>query len=279
MAQERDPNINARRLGLYLQRVREFVGGSYGEVALAVGCEVDWLVRVETGFGRPTPEEVEGLLVAYGVREANVAEIMIDLASRPDGPEWLAAHEERFRRGQRDVLISESEASVVRTFGSLLVPYLARSEVYFRCTEPQLHPDNDVELEWDLLSNRQRYRPGGRRRELQVIIDERVLDPRGEEEMMEAQLRHLLELGAGPDTTVHVIPKEAAFYEERAHPFDVLEFPGVADHISIAHMPHGSEITPYDLTDIWHFIKDKSALSPSDSRDLIVDHLAGRRRV
>jgi hypothetical protein len=75
------------------------------------------------------------------------------------------------KASERDVLIMESEASVIHTYGVLTVPCLARAEAYVRHLAPRIDPDCDVDAEWDLLDNRQRYRPGGRRRELDVIID------------------------------------------------------------------------------------------------------------
>jgi hypothetical protein len=47
-----------------------------------LGCEADWLVRVETGFAAAGPEEVARILVEYGVREAAAADTMIDMARR-----------------------------------------------------------------------------------------------------------------------------------------------------------------------------------------------------
>ncbi|MFD0853838.1 helix-turn-helix domain-containing protein, partial [Actinomadura adrarensis] len=54
----RAPNINARRLGHYLQQVREALELSYDAAAAQVGCDATWLIRLETGFQRATPEEV-----------------------------------------------------------------------------------------------------------------------------------------------------------------------------------------------------------------------------
>ncbi len=271
----RAPNINARRLGLYLQRAREFVELTYDEAAFVARCDVEWLIRVETGFASPAPDEVERILTSYDVREAEAADVMIDLASRPDGPAWLARHAPRMKASTRDILISESEASVVRTFGVQLVPELARCETYFRRLEPEIHPDRDVDEEWDLLHHRQAYRAAGRPRVLDVIVDERALTLHVEPDVMAAQLRHLLDLGADPDTVVRVIPKRAAFYELRAHPFDLLEFPGVGDRLSLSHTALGTDFCPADLTGTWKFIEERSALAPDRSRSHLLDLLAG----
>ncbi|GAA2110650.1 helix-turn-helix domain-containing protein [Actinomadura alba] len=266
----RAPNINARRLGLYLRRTREFLELSYTEAAARVRCESEWLVRVETGFESPSPAEVERILERYQVREAKVAEVMIDLASRPHGPEWLEAHADRLTASKRDALIMESEASVIHSYGVQLVPYMARVESYARHLAPHLAPGCDVDVEWDLLNSRQRYRAGGRRRVLDVIIDERALTlPLTEPGVMAAQLRHLLDLGVSPDTTIRVVPSGAVFFEARACPFDVLEFPEIGDRLTLTHTALGTEFGYGDLTDTWILIEEKSAISPDDSRNLI----------
>lgn len=266
----RAPNINARRLGLYLRTIREFLGLSYEQAAGQVGCESEWLVRVETGFNWPSPVEVERMMDRYQVRGSEVARAVIDLATRPDGPEWLSAHVDRLKPSDCDVLIMESEANVIRTYGVLTVPQLVRSEAYVRHFAPRMNPDCDVDAEWDLLDARQRHRVGGRRRVLDVIIDEGALTLQlSEPEVMVTQLQHLLDLSVLPDMTIRLVPRDARFYEARANPFDVLEFPEVSDRLTLVHSALGTHFAPGDLSDIWELIEQGETLSPDDSRDLM----------
>jgi cytoskeletal protein RodZ len=51
-----------------LQTTREVAGLSYDQAAARLGCEPDWLVRVETGFAAAGPDEVARILTEYGVR-------------------------------------------------------------------------------------------------------------------------------------------------------------------------------------------------------------------
>lgn len=275
-ADYRAPNINARRLGLYLRRTRELLQLSYEEAAARVGCHADWLVRVETGFVEPSPAEVERLLERYQVRAAKVADVMIDLASRPRGPQWLAAHLDDMKAEERDALISESEASVIRTYGVQQVPELAQAEPYARFAASMSFSERDPDVHWDMLRNRQTYRPGGRRRFLDVIVDEAALSPRLDDDVLVPQLRHLLHLSEDTDAQVRIVPSSAPFYEERAYPFDVLEFPGVSDRISLTRSMFGIGFASADLSDTWEHIEEDAALSPEESRDLIQRRLADR---
>lgn len=74
-----------------LKTAREIACLSYEEAAARLGCDADWLVRVETGFAAVAPEEVARVLVEYGVREARAAGTIIDMARRMAAPPpWLA---------------------------------------------------------------------------------------------------------------------------------------------------------------------------------------------
>jgi hypothetical protein len=150
---DRQPSVLARMLGSMLQKAREVVGLSYGEAAAWLGCEADWLVRVETGFALAPPEEVARILVEYGVREAKVADEIIDMARRVAAPPpWLARHTSRLSAAARDVLLVEAEATLAQVQGFRLIPSLAQAEGYFREIAPKLFPGCDVDQEWDLLA-------------------------------------------------------------------------------------------------------------------------------
>src|SRR6266581_9105215 len=177
----RQPGILARELGSMLQTAREVASLSYDQAAARLGCEADWLVRVETGFAAAAPEEVARILVEYGVREAAAADTIIDMARRVAAPPpWLAPHTSRMSAANRDVLLVEAEATLAQLHGFLLIPYLVQTEGYFREIAPDVHhfDECDVDQEWDLLSCRQAHRPAGVTRLLEVIIDESAFELR-----------------------------------------------------------------------------------------------------
>jgi transcriptional regulator with XRE-family HTH domain len=267
---DRRPGILARMLGSMLKTAREIVGLSYDEAAARLGREADWLIRVETGFVVPTPEEVARILVEYGVREATAADRMIDLARRAaDAPCWLAPHTSRLTANNRDVLLIEAESTLAQVHGFLLMPQLVQTEEYFREMAPAVYPDVDVDQEWDLLSHRQEHRPVGVTRLLDVMIDEETLKLRGKPEIMACQVRHLLALGESPHATVRVIPQGAPIWEKRVHNFDVLSFAGTTDRIGVCYYPVlGAELAHGDLYDAWTAI-ETAAADPTASRAIL----------
>jgi transcriptional regulator with XRE-family HTH domain len=277
MEADRQPGIWAWTLGSMLQKVREVVGLSYDEAAARLGCEADWLVRVETGFAVAAPDKVARILAEYGVREAKVADEMIDMARRvATPPPWLAAHTSRLSAAERDVLLVEAEATLAQVHGCRLIPSLVQAESYFRSVAPKLFPGCDVDQEWDLLSHRQAHQPAGVTRLLEVIIDENALDLRLEHPgAMAGQVRHLLALADSPQATVRIIPQDAPFYESRGHQFDILSFAGTTDRIGVTYTILGYQLdSGDDLHDLWTQIEATSAADPAHSRIILERHLA-----
>jgi len=260
-----------------LRTAREIACLSYDEAAARLGCETDWLVRVETGFAVAVPEEVARILVEYGVRGAKAADTMIDMARRVAArPPWLAPHTSRMSAASRDVLLVEAEATLAQIHGFRLIPYLVQTEGYFREIAPGVFHGCDVDQEWELLSHRQAHRPAGVTRLLDVIIDESAFELRLKRpEIMAGQLRHLLALTDSPHATVRVIPGDAVFYESRGHLFDVLSFAGTTDRIGICYFPVlGAELASGDLYDVWTRIENTSAAGLTQSRAILERHLA-----
>jgi hypothetical protein len=270
----RAPNINARRLGLHLRQLREALELSYDAAAAQVGCEATWLIRVETGFEQVTPEQVRMVLDRYHVPQHKIRNVLVDLASRTAGPPWLAAHVGRMKALVRDLLTLESEAPTIHTFGIHLMPELVRTEAYARMCFEQRIPEVDVDQEWDLLNSRQRHRPGGVRRTLDVIVDENTLTLPIPPDVMRGQLERLLVLGDGDHGTVRVIPMSVGAHAGLHGAFDVLEFPDIKERVSMVHGTLGIDIARIDLTDTWKLIEDV-ALPAADTRAMIARIVAG----
>jgi hypothetical protein len=273
----RQPSIWAWTLGSMLQKAREVVGLSYDQAAARLGCAADWLVGVETGFAAAAPDEVARILVEYGVREARVADEVIDMARRvASPPPWLAVHASRLSAEARDVLLVEAETTLAQVHGCRLIPPLAQAEGYFRAFAPTLFRGCDVDQEWDLLACRQGHQPAGVTRLLEVIIDESALElPLKPPGAMAGQLRHLLALADSPHATVLVIPKDALFYESRGHQFDILAFAGTSDRIGVTYTILGYQLDSGDtLHQLWTRIKTTSAADLAQSRSILEQHLA-----
>jgi transcriptional regulator with XRE-family HTH domain len=258
---DRRPGIIAKTLGSMLTKVREIAELSYDEAAAQLGCEADWLVRVETGFAVPGPDEVARILVGYGAREAKVADDLIDLARRAaNPPPWLAKHTSRLKADDRDILLVEAEATLAQVHGCRLIPPLAQSESYFRDIAPGVYPGCDVDLEWELIAARQAHQPAGVTRLLEVLIDETAFDLRlKHQEAICDQIRHLLALDDTPHGCVRIIARDTPFWETRGYNFDVLSYAGTADRIGVAYNILGAHLASGDLYKEWAHIANVAA--------------------
>jgi hypothetical protein len=277
----RAPNINARRLGKYLQMIREqVVELSYAQAAERLERTPEWLARVETGFEAPSPTEVERILTRYQCRDSSKADLLIDWASRPAGPEWLAAHLDRMPAAERDILTMESEASIIRAYRFRHVPALLQAEPYARFLLPHTRFGNgevDVDAEWSLLDSRQKHHLGTGHRFLDVIIDEGALKftlKSVPPDVRAAQMCHLIERDADPFTTIRIVPWNAPITEDRINPFDIFEFPEASDHVTVAYSLAGAEVSRVDGTSTWDQVDRELALPADESRELIRHHLA-----
>jgi transcriptional regulator with XRE-family HTH domain len=259
-----------------LEKVREVAGLSYDEAAARLGVDARWLIRVETGFAAPRPEEAARILAGYGAREATVADEIIDLARRASAPPpWLEAHASRLSAAGRDAVLLEAEATLAQLHGFRVIPYLVQTEGYFRDIEAGNLHECDADQEWDLLSHRQAHRPSGVTRLLDVIIDESAFELKISPGAMAGQLRRLLELADSPHATIRIIPKDAALWEERVHNFDVLSFAGTADRIAVFYYLSRARRRARLCRRLRRLagIKDTAAASPADSRMILSRHL------
>jgi transcriptional regulator with XRE-family HTH domain len=269
--------VLARVVGSRLRTVREIAGLSHEEAAARLGCEADWLARVEAGFTVAGPEEVERILVKYGARGASSADVIIEMARRAaTPPPWLAPHASRISAADRDLILVEAQATLAQVHGFRLVPYLVQTRDYYRGFAPGASLGHDVDQEWDLLSCRQAHRPADATRLLDVIIDETAFDVRMKQPQgMAGQIRYLLSLADSPHATVRVIPRDAAFWEERRFNFDVLSFAGTTDRIGVAYSALGAHLAPGDdLYKAWTLVEDNVAADPAHSRAILERHLA-----
>ncbi len=274
---DRRPGILARMLGSRLQKIRELAELSYDDAAARLGRDPDWLVRVETGFVVPSPEETARILIEYGAREARVADTVIEMARRASSPPpWLAPHTSRLTAAERDVILVEAEATLAHVHGFRLIPDLVQTEEYFREIAPGVYPETDPDQGWDLLSHRQAHQPAGVTRLLDVMIDETAFSLHFKRpQALASQLRYLLELSEAPHATVRIIPVDARFWETRVHNFAVLSFAGTTDRIGVALTILGSDLTVGDkLYEVWEQIRDYAAADEEQSRVLLRDRLA-----
>lgn len=254
MAARPSPTARHRRLMAELSALRSRSGLSRAEVADRVGITDSTLWRYETGMTRPKPGDVAILLDVYGVHGAEREEL-IEMAKHARKRGWWHRHRQALKPGFDSYIGLEAAASVVRTFQTVAVPGLMQTEAYARAMIEQTaitsapYPVDERVL---VRMSRQELltRPDDPLH-MVAVLDEAVLRRQvGSPEIMNGQVRHLIDLADRPNVTVHIVP-----FARGAHPgmdgqFTLLEFPEQADPDLVYLEQAGSGLIPEDPEEV-----------------------------
>ena len=199
---------------------------------------MDWslskLIRIENGSVGISTNDLKVLLGHYGIADDDKVEELIALAK--------AARERSWWRHYRDIaspqlvqfIEYQAAAMITRNFEPVLVPGLLQTEAYARAVIEEFSGRPSKERLDALVALRMK------RQELLTrtgpppwsffILDEAVLRRRvGSQDVMDAQIRHLIGLTGRPDVTIEVIPFSAGVNRGMHGPFVILEFPEPED--------------------------------------------------
>lgn len=275
------PAVRRRKLGAELRTLRAGARLTSGEAAALVGWHQSKVSRIETGASGVKPADVRLLLDAYGVRDAQLRELLLLLAGHEDGDgrgDWWHAYRGVLPPAYRDFISLESQASGMRTLETSVVPGLLQTSEYARAvtraavgglTEERLDALVEVRLaRQDVLRSDPPL-------ELDAVLDEAVLRREvGGPEVMARQLRRLSEAAQLPQVRLQVLPFGAGAHIGITGPFVVFSFSStsdldvvVLDHLTSSFYLEGKEdLRAY--TEAFDALRIH-ALSPEESLDFI----------
>lgn len=224
-----------RRLGAELRRLRTGAGLHLDQVADQLRCSTSKISRLETGKGIPKAADVRELIRIYGVSADTERDMLLRLVreSRTEG--WWEPYTDGVRPepfvldAHARYTALETEASAVRAFDSAALHGLLQVPSYTRALMGALLPDRSSDQIEQLVALRTRRQEALTRSErpleLAVVLDEAVLNRRvGGVDVMEEQLRFVLELSSRPSVQVQVLPFSAGVRRVHAGSFSILEF-------------------------------------------------------
>lgn len=228
------PVVQRRRLRAELRRIRLDANETQEQVAAAMDWSLSKLIRIENGSVGISTNDLKVLLGHYGIADDDKVEELIALAK--------AARERSWSRQYRDVaspqlvqfIEYQAAAMITRNFEPVLVPGLLQTEAYARVVIEEFSGRPSKERLDALVALRMK------RQELLkrtgpppwsfFILDEAVLRRRvGSQDVMDAQIRHLIGLTGRPDVTIEVVPFSAGVNRGMHGPFVILEFPEPED--------------------------------------------------
>jgi hypothetical protein len=226
MSTDEGPTLRRRRLGAELKRCREAAGLTQD----IVGRHFEWhaakVTRIETARVAVTARDVKDLLTLYGVDDEEYREALMALARLSRERTWWTDYRDIMRPGNFVGL--EAEATTLRAWEPLVVPGLLQTEAYMRAlmrTGRASDPQRDIDRRVALRLKRQGRLTAGNPLTLSAIIDESVVRRViGGPEVMDEQLRHLIETAQSPNVTMKILPFDAGEHPFLGGPAALLEF-------------------------------------------------------
>lgn len=278
-----DAGPTARRilLGALLKRLRENSGVARADAAYEIRGSDSKMSRLEAGKVSFKERDVDDLLKMYGITEGTDRDRVLEMAKESNKHGWWQRYNEVIPSWFEDYVGLEASASRIQTYELLFVPGLLQTPEYARAVVSAGHPDArdpGVEQRLNVRLQRQRILRRPDAPTFWAVLDESVLHrPIGSEDVLTAQMDHLLELAALPSVVLQILPWQLSGYAAE-HAFTMLRFaePELPDlvyleeHTGAAYLDKRPDVESYTR------IMDRltiDAMSPEASRR----HLAAVR--
>lgn len=224
------PTVRGRRLRYELRRLRK-AGLTRDETARRLDWSGSKISRIETGQSRAQTGDVRDLLDVYGVI-GDHAEALVQLAREARKRGWWTAYNDVFTGTYVGM---EAEASAMRTYEPQIIPGLLETEDYtralIRAALVRADPD-EIERRVKARMARQDVLERPDPPEIWAVLDEpAVRRPVGGPAVMKAQLRHLIDVTAAPNSTVtlQILPLAVGSHPGLDGSFVILDFPNSED--------------------------------------------------
>lgn len=232
MVVDRSPTVRRRRLGIELRRLRETAGLMIEDVATHLECSSSKVSRIETGKAVPRVRDVRDMLELYDVTDTQ-SDLLLTIVREAQQKGWWTDYEDVLPAAFETYVGLEADAASLRTFQHH-VHGLLQTEEYARAMLRGAHlSDSDgVERLVALRMRRQEMLSKTTNPiELWAVIDEAALHRRmGGTEVMQGQLRHLVEMAEQPNVTLQVLPFAKGAHAGVIGAFTLIEFPDPTDN-------------------------------------------------
>jgi transcriptional regulator with XRE-family HTH domain len=250
------PVVQRRRLRGELRRIRQEANETQDQVAAVMDWSLSKLIRIENGSVGISTNDLKMLLNHYGITDDNRVDELVALAKAAKERSWWSVYGDIAPPRLIQFIEYESAAIVRRSFEPLLIPGLLQTEEYAREVIRQFNgrPPKD---RLDALVAFRMKRQELLKRTVPppwffFILNEGVVRRVvGGNDIMQGQIRHLIELASQKNVTIEIVPFTAGVHRGMHGPFVVLEFPEAEDDdVLYLESPRGDLINRDDPEEI-----------------------------
>lgn len=282
MAVRRGPSVRGRQLSRELRRLRAADGRTGEEIADLLGWSSAKISRIETARTAITATDLRRLLEIYGVTEA-VAEELLILARTANIRGWWDAFSE-VDSNYSTLIGLESDAASVHCYSALALHGFLQTEEYARevISARPVIPPTEVARLTQVRLRRQRRLTESNPLQFSAILDEAAIRRRvGGPDVMQAQLKHLMDVGALPNVTLQILPFTAGAHPATSGTFIVLRFPFPGSEVVYLELMNSSlyvenEVDVYKYSLAFDDLRGR-ALDPDESHDFIAQVISEMR--
>ncbi|MGA4789849.1 helix-turn-helix domain-containing protein [Nocardia sp. AB354] len=278
---ERGPTALRIAVGGQLRKLREAAGitrEAAGEHIRGSHAKISRLELGRTGFKE---RDVRDLLTLYGVDNAEEREMFLDLVSRANQPGWWHSYNDLLPQWFETYLGLEHASKSIRTFEGQLVPGLLQTEEYTRSVVALGHENAEAARRVELRKKRQEILDRSGAPTLWAVLDEAVLHrPIGGEQVLRAQLEHLVEVSMKPNVTIQVLPYAAGGHAAAGSSFTMLRFaePELPDIVYLEQLTSALYLDRQQDLELYRQVMDRLSVQaepPERSREMMKKAAAG----
>jgi transcriptional regulator with XRE-family HTH domain len=208
------PTVRRRRLAAELRRLRERAGLTGDEVAEDVGWSASKVSRIETAQTAPRESDIKKLLALYGIGGRD-AEELLALAKEAAGKGWWETYSPTLPPEYSALIGMEAEAQSTLSWAAQIVPGLFQTDEYaLEVTNGYLEriapvPPSETRRRVEVRLARQQVLTRDNPLQFSAVLDESVLYRRfGDRDVMNSQLKKLLELSERDNISLRILPLE-----------------------------------------------------------------------
>jgi transcriptional regulator with XRE-family HTH domain len=277
---ERGPTALRIAVGGQLRKLREqsnITREDAGEHIRGSHAKISRLELGRTGFKE---RDIRDLLELYGINSVEERETFLDLVRKAKQPGWWHRYGDLLPPWFETYLGLEHASKAIRTFEGQLVPGLLQTEEYARAVVALGHENVETTRRVELRRKRQEIldRRGGPT--LWAVIDESVLHrPIGGDDVLRAQLNHLIVASESQNVTIQVLPYAAGGNAAAGSSFTMLRFaePELPDIVYLEQLTSALYLDRQQDLEMYRQVMDRLSVQaepPDRSRRMLAERAA-----